>query len=99
MLSAIILKLLSKDAEDRYQSAAGVQADLEECLQRLSPEDTIEAFPLGEADHASRLRFPQKLYGRERELKELERAFESVCRAHLNRVCRWLFRDWQDGAG
>jgi len=65
---------------DRYQSAAGVQADLEKCLQRLSPEDTIEEFPLGETDYASRLRFPQKLYGRDRELKELESAFESVCR-------------------
>ncbi len=78
--SAIILKLLSKNAEDRYQSAAGVQADLEKCLQRLRPGDTIEAFPLGETDYASRLRFPQKLYGRDLELKELERAFESVCR-------------------
>ncbi len=80
VLSAIILKLLSKNAEDRYQSAAGVQADLEKCLQRLSPEDTIEAFPLGKTDYAGRLRFPQKLYGRDRELQELERAFESVCR-------------------
>jgi predicted ATPase len=80
VLSAIILKLLTKDAEDRYQSAAGVQADLEECSQRLSPEDIIEAFPLGEADYARRLRYPQELYGRDRELKELERAFESVCR-------------------
>jgi serine/threonine protein kinase len=62
VLSAIILKLLSKNAENRYQSAAGVQADLEKCLQRLSPEDTIEEFPLGEADYAGRLRFPQKLY-------------------------------------
>jgi PAS domain S-box-containing protein len=80
VLSAIILKLLSKNAEDRYQSAVGVQADLEKCLQRLSQEDTIEGFPLGEADYASRLRYPQKLYGRDRELKELESAFESVCR-------------------
>ena len=80
VLSTIILKLLSKNAEDRYQSASGVQADLEKCLQRLSPEDKIEAFPLGEADYASRLIFPQKLYGRDRELEELERAFDSVCR-------------------
>jgi PAS domain S-box-containing protein len=80
VLSAIILKLLSKNAEERYQSAAGVQADLEGCLQRLSPEDTIEEFPLGEIDYASRLRFPQKLYGRGSELRELESAFESVCR-------------------
>jgi serine/threonine protein kinase len=60
VLSAIILKLLSKNAEDRYQSAAGVQADLEKCLQRLSPKDTIEEFPLGEADYARRVRFPSE---------------------------------------
>ncbi len=80
VISAIILKLLSKTAEDRYQCAAGVQTDLEKCLRRLSPDDTIAEFPLGEADYASRLRFPQKLYGRDRELKDLESAFESVCR-------------------
>ena len=80
VLSAIILKLLSKNAEDRYQSAVGVQADLEKCLQRLSPEDTIEEFPLGEADYSIRFRYPQALYGRESELKILEGAFESACR-------------------
>ena len=79
VLSAIILKLLLKNAEDRYQSAAGVQADLEKCLQRLKPDNTIADFPLGEADYASRLIIPQKLYGRESELKELENAYESVC--------------------
>ena len=79
VLSAIILKLLSKNAEDRYQSAAGVQADLEKCIQRLSQEDTIEDFPLGEDDYFSRLRFPQKFYGRDRELEELESAFEGIC--------------------
>ncbi|MHC4354144.1 MAG: ATP-binding protein, partial [Planctomycetota bacterium] len=80
VLSVIILKLLSKIAEDRYQSAAGVQADLEKCLQRLSPDNTIEEFSLGEADYSTWLRFSQKLYGRDRELKELESAFENVCR-------------------
>ena len=79
IISAIILKLLSKGAEDRYQSAAGVQNDLEICLRRLKPDNTIAVFPVGEADYSSRLRFPQKLYGRDRELKELEGAFESVC--------------------
>ena len=79
VLSAIILKLLSKDAEDRYQSAAGVQADLEKCLQRLKPDNTIADFPLGEADYAGRLIFSQKLYGREGERKELEKAYESAC--------------------
>ena len=80
VLSAIILKLLSKDAEDRYQSAGGIQADLEKCLKRLSEKGIMEEFPLGENDYAGRLRFPQKIYGREDELKELERTFERVCR-------------------
>jgi predicted ATPase len=80
VLSAIVLKLLTKDADNRYQSAAGVQADLQKCSRRLSPEDTIGSFPLGDADHERRLRYPQRLYGRDRELEELERAFESVCR-------------------
>ena len=80
VISAIILKLLNKNAEDRYQSAAGVQADLEQCLQRLKPETSIADFPLAETDYSRRLIFPQKLYSRDRELKELENAFESVCR-------------------
>jgi serine/threonine protein kinase len=80
VISTIILELLGKNAEDRYQSAAGVQIDLEMCLQRLKPDNTIENFPLGEADYASRLIFPQKLYGRHRELKALQSALESVCR-------------------
>jgi PAS domain S-box-containing protein len=49
------MKLLSKNAADRYQSADGVQADLEKCLQRLSVENTIDDFPLGEADYARRM--------------------------------------------
>jgi serine/threonine protein kinase len=80
VLSAIILKLLSKNADDRYQSAAGVQADLDKCLQYLSPDKTIKDFLIGESDYISRLIFPQNLYGRNSELKELESAFKSVCR-------------------
>ena len=86
VLSAIILKLLAKDEKDRYQSAAGLQNDLEKCLHSLSPEGTINDFPLGETDYASRLRFSQKLYGRNHELKVLESAFESVCRGTFSIV-------------
>jgi len=80
VISTIILKLLRKDADDRYQSAAGVQADLEKCLQLLGPDNTIEGFGLGETDFASRFRYPEKLYGRESELKVLGDAFKSACR-------------------
>ena len=80
VISEIILKLLSKHPEDRYQSAAGVLADLEKCLQGLKPDNTIEGFPVGEADHPGRIVYPQKLYDRERELKQLVDAFDSACR-------------------
>ena len=80
VISSIILKLLLKNAEDRYQSAAGLQADLKTCLQRLGPDNTIERFPVGAADYSSRFKFPQKLYGRDSELQELVSAFESACR-------------------
>ena len=80
VISSIVLKLLLKNAEDRYKSAAGVQADLEKCLQRLRPDNTIEGFPVGEADYTGRFQFPQKLYGRDSELKELVGAFKSACR-------------------
>jgi serine/threonine protein kinase len=75
----IIIKLLSKNADDRYQSAAGVKTDLEKCIQRLTPNNTIEEFPLGEVDYSSRFKFSQKLYGRESELNELVDAFKSAC--------------------
>jgi predicted ATPase len=80
VISAIIMKLLKKDAEDRYQSATGVQADLETCLQRLAPDNSIEEFQVGEADSTTRFKYPQALYGRDRELKELEGALGGACR-------------------
>ncbi|MCP4167280.1 MAG: serine/threonine-protein kinase PknK [Chloroflexi bacterium] len=95
ILSAIILKLLSKNAEDRYQSATGVQADLDTCLQRLSPADMIEDFPLGEVDDASRFKYPQTLYGRQGDLKILEEAFGNACR----RTSSMLFVGGYSGIG
>jgi histidine kinase len=65
MISSIILKLLSKDAEDRYQSANGVQVDLEKCLQRFRPDNTIGRFVIAEDDFSSRFNFTQRFYGRE----------------------------------
>jgi predicted ATPase/serine phosphatase RsbU (regulator of sigma subunit) len=72
----IILKLLAKAAEERYQSAVGVEYDLERCLKQLSSNDTIVSFALGEHDYSGELAIPQKLYGRERELAELVATFE-----------------------
>lgn len=77
-LAAVIMKLLQKAPEERYQTARGVKLDLERCLSELGTKGEIEPFPLGQNDVWDKLRLPTKLYGRERELQELRAAFERV---------------------
>jgi hypothetical protein len=77
-LSAILMKLLAKNAEDRYQTAAGLEADLRICVAALESRGRIELFPLGEHDVSDRLLIPEKLYGREREINALMAAFDRV---------------------
>ncbi|MDI3288690.1 ATP-binding sensor histidine kinase [Polyangium sp. 15x6] len=77
-LSAIVMRLLSKVAEERYQSAAGLRHDLARCLAAWQSTSRIEPFPLGERDVAERFQTPQKLYGRANELSALLGAFERV---------------------
>ena len=77
-LSAVVLKLLAKAAEERYQSALGLRYDLEECLARWQESGTIQAFALGQRDISDRFQLPQRLYGREREVEALRAAFERV---------------------
>jgi len=77
-LSDIVMKLMAKMAENRYQSGLGLQSDLERCRRELQQEGTISDFELGERDLSEQMRVPQKLYGREREIKQLLRAFERV---------------------
>ena len=69
-VSAIIMKLLAKTAEERYQTAAGVESDLRRCLAEWEAQGRIEPFPLGEHDTPDRLLIPEKLYGREREIDD-----------------------------
>ncbi len=77
-LCAIVLKLLAKGAEDRYQTAAGLAQDLERCLAEWKTDRTIADFALGTRDASGRLRFQEKLYGRETEIERLLAAFERV---------------------
>ncbi len=77
-VAAIITKLMAKNAEDRYQSAAGLLADLERCLDELKNTGKITEFLPGESDHISQLNIPQKLYGREKEVETLLAAFDSI---------------------
>lgn len=78
IVSAIVLKLLEKNAEDRYQSAVGLKYDLEKCLDRWQAKGTIDVFVLGEKDRSDRFLIPEKLYGREKEVDLLLKAFERV---------------------
>jgi PAS domain S-box-containing protein len=77
-LSAIVMKLLAKTAEERYQTAAGVEADLRRCLAEWESHGRIEPFSLGGCDVSDRLLIPEKLYGREREIEALIAAFDRV---------------------
>src|SRR5580692_693755 len=77
-LSAIIMRLLAKNAEDRYQTAAGLVADLRRCLAQWRTQGRIDSFPLGADDLSDRLLIPEKLYGREREVEILLAAFDRV---------------------
>src|SRR6202165_3879109 len=77
-VSALILKLLAKRAEERYQTAAGLEHDLRRCLATWEAQHRIDAFPLGKQDTSDRLLIPEKLYGREREIETLFAAFDRV---------------------
>jgi predicted ATPase/signal transduction histidine kinase/tRNA A-37 threonylcarbamoyl transferase component Bud32 len=77
-LSEIVMKLLAKNAEERYQSAEGLKYDLEKCFQQLTNEGNIEYFLPGERDRGTQLSIPEKLYGREKEVRRLLAAFDRV---------------------
>ncbi|MBI4783286.1 MAG: PAS domain S-box protein [Oscillatoriophycideae cyanobacterium NC_groundwater_1537_Pr4_S-0.65um_50_18] len=77
-VSNLILKLMAKNAEDRYQSAWGIKADLERCAQQLAEMGQINTISLGLQDVSEQFRIPQKLYGREAEIAALWVAFDRV---------------------
>jgi PAS domain S-box-containing protein len=81
VVSAIVMKLLAKTAEERYQTAAGLKSDLQRCLAAWEAQGRIEHFHLGENDKPDRLLIPEKLYGRERELESLLASFDRVGRS------------------
>ncbi|HAA33286.1 MAG TPA: hypothetical protein DCE56_43155, partial [Cyanobacteria bacterium UBA8553] len=77
-ISEVVMKLMAKNAEDRYQSAAGLLTDLEICFNQLTTTGKILDFTPGRADVLSQLLIPQKLYGREKKVDLLLAAFERV---------------------
>lgn len=84
VVSDIIMKLLAKNAEDRYQSAFGVKYDLEKCQQQLSDNGKIENFPIAKFDFSGKLYFSNKLYGRDKEVNHLNHLFESCANGQKN---------------
>ncbi|MEH2360297.1 AAA family ATPase [Nostoc sp.] len=78
VLCDIVMKLMAKNAESRYQSALGIKFDLENCLTQLQETGEIKSFPIGRRDVCDRFIIPDKLYGRETEVSTLLQAFERV---------------------
>jgi PAS domain S-box-containing protein len=85
-LSAIVMKLLEKAPEHRYQSARGLQADLERFADALAHDEPEPNFKLGELDHPTSLQLPHQLYGRTIERATLQREFELVNKARKRRL-------------
>ncbi|HEV8622902.1 MAG TPA: AAA family ATPase [Acidimicrobiia bacterium] len=77
-LSDIVVKLLAKAPDDRYQSAYGLVRDLEACRRQWTERTRIDPFPLGRHDVASRFQIPSRLYGREVEIAAITESFERV---------------------
>lgn len=78
-LSLLVLKLLAKDPARRYQSAAGLEADLKRCTMAWQASGRVDEFPLGSQEHSGSLVFPAQLFDREAPLQTLLDAFRDVC--------------------
>ncbi len=78
MLSRIVMKLMAKNAEDRYQSSFGIFTDLEKCQAEISKGLFDFNFELAQSDVSPQFQIPQKLYGRKKELEKLQSYFEKV---------------------
>ncbi|XYI00240.1 AAA family ATPase [Sorangium sp. So ce1128] len=79
-VSAIVLKLMAKSPEDRYQTASGAAWDLERAARAWVEMGTVAPFPLAKRDWEDRVRAPSRLFGRERESAALAAMFEQACR-------------------
>jgi predicted ATPase/class 3 adenylate cyclase/ActR/RegA family two-component response regulator len=78
VISEIIIKLLEKIGESRYQSALGLKVDLEKCLDLLLTKGSVDDFELGEKDFSANFQIPQKLFGRQEDIIKLFDAYSSA---------------------
>lgn len=86
VLSDIVLKMMAKAPEDRYQSVRGLQYDLDMCQQYWQARGDIPDFDLGRKDRAERFLIPEKLYGRAAEVETLLAAFERVAQGSIELI-------------
>ncbi|MGH8000996.1 MAG: ATP-binding protein, partial [Brasilonema sp.] len=84
VISEIVMKMLAKNADDRYQSAWGIKADLEESLLQLRVNGEISNLPIACQDVSNKFQISQKLYHREREIETLLTAFNRVSDGNEN---------------
>ncbi|MBA2656003.1 MAG: AAA family ATPase [Tatlockia sp.] len=83
ILSDLVMKLLEKNAENRYQNAYGLLKDLKKCLSQFNEFGLIESFDLGKGEVFNRFQIPEKLYGREKEKALLFKSFKRVARSGM----------------
>ncbi|WP_158602276.1 helix-turn-helix transcriptional regulator [Cohnella endophytica] len=79
VLNDLVMKLLSKSVEDRYQSVYGLHDDLNKCSDQWIEKGAIDPFLLGEVDVRGRFRLPDRLYGRDLEWQQLKDSYECSC--------------------
>lgn len=96
VISDIILKLMSKAGEDRYQSSFGLKSDLKKCLEEWKQEGRIKSFPLGTHDISTYFHVPEKLYGRQEESQLL---FDTFYRVSTNGICELMLVTGYSGVG
>jgi serine/threonine protein kinase len=89
VISAVVMKLLAKTAEERYQTAAGLETDLRRALAEWESRGRIDAFPLGTRDLSDQLLIPECLYGREREIASLHTPPSTAWRLRAGRNWFW----------
>ncbi|MFH1010783.1 MAG: AAA family ATPase, partial [bacterium] len=80
ILDGICLKLMAKDPLDRYQSAAGLVADLDEYAKQVREGRSPIEFPIARKDRLTHLNFATKMVGREQELEQLRELLEKAQR-------------------
>lgn len=95
VVEEIVHRLMAKNPEDRYQSAAGLCYDLELCRDQWEQAGSLPPFELGEKDHSGILNIPDKLFGRKREIELLLDSYDRACGGRRE----WLLVTGASGTG